>query len=302
MTEARRAPQAQQAACAVATCPLLRHAWLAATPVAVYLLLALPPVVSTGQPRGDLLLSVAVTLVFTALAVAFAAQAARLRLGWPAEVGGALLAGGVWYALTWAATTGDLPRLYLAPAASVLFIVLCLLAGRLLSRLLRDANLLLPVCLVALIADFFTVYFGPTGKALEHAPKLVEKLSVGLPQAGSATGAAGAAGLAMLATMGLGDFIFLALFLTAAARFGFALRRGSALIAGLVCLGLLAYFALPLMDVNLPGLPLLPFITVGFLAAYWRRFHLSRTEKVALVWGVLLLAAILLGAGWLMRG
>jgi hypothetical protein len=274
-----------------------RSPWLLPlTVLIIYGLLVGIPQVSFGKVTE--LVSILATLVFTALSVWLVAQAAPLRLGWPAELAGMIVAGGLWQAADWGAGKGDLARLYAGAASSVAFIGLCVLGGRLLSRLLRDRNILLPVAVVAILADIFTVAIGPTGKALEHAPKLVEKFSVGLPAAGSAAGRQGVKGLAMLATMGIGDFVFLALFLTAAARFGFPLSRGGKLIAGLVCLALAAFFLLPPV---IPGIPLLPFIAGGFLIAYARRFRLSRTERQALLWGGLFLAALLVAAGWMMK-
>ncbi|HEY3398189.1 MAG TPA: hypothetical protein VGM19_11095 [Armatimonadota bacterium] len=266
----------------------------------IYLLLALTPQISLGGGLADLLSSVGVTLIFTALSVALAVQVARWRLRPLLEVFGAVLAAGVWQGAT-ALSDGPGTRLYLGPLANVAFILVCLLAGRLLSRLLRDRNILLPVAVVAILADIFTVAIGPTGRALQQAPELVEKFSVGLPQLGSAAGPQGAAGLAMLATMGVGDFVFLALFLTAAARFAFPLRRGALIIAPLVCLALLSYFALPLLGIVLPGVPLLPFIAGGFLLAYGRRFSLSPEEKRGLIWAGVLLVVLLGGAAWMMK-
>lgn len=273
--------------------------WLLLTLLALYLLLALTPLVGVGSPLVNSILS---TLVFTALSVVLVLQMARLGLHPLWELYFAVVSAGAWYAALWAAGQGDLLRLYLQPVAGLCFILACVFVGRLLSRLLRDPHILLPVAVVAILTDLFTVTIGPTGKALEVAPELVEKFSVGLPQAGSAAGPEGAAGLTMLATMGVGDFVFLALFLTAAARFGFSLRRGAKLIIALLCAALLAYFTLPFFDLGLPGIPLLPFIAGGFLIAYWDHFPLTRTETKALLWGALLLVAILAGLAWMMRG
>jgi len=273
--------------------------WLMLTLVGIYLLLALTPLVSVGNPLVN---SVLATLLFVALSVALVLQMARPGLTPLWELYFAVVSAGAWYAALWAAGQGDLLRLYLQPVASLCFVLACVFLGRLLSRILRDPNILLPVAVVAILADLFTVTVGPTGKALEVAPELVEKFSVGLPQAGSAAGPEGAAGLTMLATMGVGDFVFLALFLTAAARFSFSLPRGAKLIIALVCAALVIYFALPFVGLALPGIPLLPFIAGGFLIAYWGHFRLTPTETKALLWGALLLAAILAGLAWVMRG
>ncbi len=267
----------------------------------LYALLVLTPQIDLGSPLLNYVNSIAASVGFAVLSVLLVLQVARLRLRPLSEVFAAVLGAGAWQVADWGAARGDLARLYLGPLGNLAFIFLCLLAGRLLSRILREPNLLLPVGVVAILADIFTVAVGPTAKALEKAPGLFEKLSVGLPAAGSAAGPEGAKGLTMLAGMGLGDFIFLALFLTAAARFAFPLRRGGWFIAVPVCLALAATLVLWGRGVALPGIPLLPFIAGGFLAAYAGRFHLSRAEKWGLLWGGLFLAVLLGAAAWVMR-
>lgn len=294
-------PEAQGSAASTPASQLALH-WLGFTSAAVYLLLVVTPQINLGSHLLNYLNSIAATVIFAVLSVLLVLQVARLRLRPLTEVFLAVLATGAWQAANWGAARGDLLRLYLGPLSNLAFIFLCLMAGRLLSWILREPNLLLPVGVVAILADIFTVAIGPTAKALEKAPGLFEKLSVGLPAAGSAAGPEGAKGLTMLAGMGLGDFIFLALFLTSAARFAFPLRRGAWFIAMPVCLALAGLLVLWGLGVPIAGIPLLPFIAGGFLAAYAGRFRLSRAEKWGLLWGGLFLAALLGVAAWAMRG
>lgn len=167
-------------------------------------------------------------------------------------------------------------RLYVGPAGTVVFVLNCLYAGKLLARIVRERALTLPVVLVAALADVFTVFWGPTGQALEKAPELVRKLSLAIPQAGSAAGAEGARGLAFVASMGLGDFIFLAFFLTIAARFGFPLVRTMIAVILGACVGIVVALANPF---GFPGMPLLPWMSVAFLLVNAGNFQLSATEK-----------------------
>ena len=271
---------------------------LLATGALLYLLPTIAPLISAGSPGANEALSILVTLLFTGLAVLLIAQLAKWPLPAPGEAAVALAAVVIYPLLTHLAGRGPIVRLYLHPLVNLCFILICVMAGRLLSRILRERNILLPVGLVAMFADIFTVFLGPTGRALEVAPKLVEKFSVALPAAGSAVGPHGAAGLTMLAAMGVGDFVFLALFLTSAARFGFPLRRSSILITVLLWFAMVTYLLLPLVHVDLPGIPLLPFIAGGFLLAYRKQFRLTPSEKQGLIWGGLLLLAILGAAAW----
>lgn len=232
------------------------------------------------------------TLVATALLTSFSFVAlyglSQIRADLWHELAGLFVAGGLWYSLGSMKVSGP-SKLALLATTSAAFVMACGLLGRLLARLVREANLLLPVLLTAMAADVFTVFAGPTREALEKAPQVVQKLSVAVPQAGSATGAKGAAGLALAASIGLGDYIFAALFLTVAWRHGLNVR-GAAI--GAVVAALLAMAAVFLVK-SLPALPLLPFIGLGVLLPNLGRFHLSRQEKLSLAVGMVFLAVLL---------
>jgi hypothetical protein len=249
----------------------------------------LPPLVGT----------LVATIAFLLLTLLLIIEASRWPL-WPVgEVAGLVVCLGLWW------TVGELTadRKHLAPLAGglsgMIFLGACIYFGRLLSLIIRERNVLLPVALIAGVADIFTVFFGPTGEALEKAPALVEKLSVAIPQIGSAAGPEGAAGLTALATAGLGDFIFLTFFFVGVCRYGLPLARTFWSILPLTALGMIAVLLLPF----LPAVPLLPFIITGFLLANAREFTLSREEKgimavvLLLVTGLLVVAAVLLRAG-----
>ena len=194
-----------------------------------------------------------------------------------------------WYSLTLWGEQYPHAVAFISPAESLVFLVACAFLGRLVARLVRDANMLLPIAIVLILVDFFTVFHGPTGEALDRAPELVSKLSVGLPAVGSAAGPEGAKGFAFVATAGLGDFIFLGFFFVAVWRFGLRFERTFWWIAALTALGMIGYLALPL----LPGIPLLPFIAGGFLVANAGAFSLSRQEKQYLLIAMLFIAVLL---------
>ena len=241
--------------------------------------------------------SLAATLLLTALSLGLIVNGARLRLGAGHELGLLALSGGLWFALMHLAMRGHLARLLLSPTATVLFLLTCLWLGRLLSRLFRERSILLPVCAAAALVDIFTVYAGPTGHMLEVNPKLVERLSVAIPQIGSAAGQAGLAGLTIASFIGLGDFIFLAAFFGAAARFGFNLRRTAWVVLAIVAVGMTAQWLLPAVA----KIPLLPFIGVGFVAANWREFQLNAEERKAVALGALIIAGVVLAVWALVK-
>ncbi|MCD6351512.1 MAG: hypothetical protein J7M26_05290 [Armatimonadetes bacterium] len=252
---------------------------------AAWLILVITPLVPGLPPLAG-------TVVASAL-LAFASFAglyglAGLKLAAWHEVAGAAAAGGLWY-LVGKADAEGLGRIFLPATASCLFLLACAMVGRLLSRLVREPNLLLPVLVTAAVADLFTVTLGPTHTALEKAPQVVRNFSMTVPKAGSAAGEKGVEGLAAAASIGVGDFIFAALFLTAAWRHGLETRRAAMAAAVLAVIAMSAVLLIP----ALPALPLLPFIVVGVLVPNAGRFRFSPQEKLALAVGVIFLGLLL---------
>jgi len=245
---------------------------LAAVLASIYLLLVTAPLVRGVPPVAG---GVALTVLFTAVLMAAAALAGRLRLGWWHELAGMLLGIGLWHVLADLGEKGSTLRLATLPAADVMFLGACVLAGRLLSRMLRERNILLPIAIVLAGVDVFTVFLGPTGALLERAPELVAQVSVKLPQVGSAAGPEGAAGLAHFATLGPGDTIFAALLFACVARFGLSLRASYRWMAVAVA----AFLALVIAVPAIPPMPVLPIMAVGFLIANRGQFRLSAEER-----------------------
>ena len=272
--------------------PLPAGEWAALLLFVCYVLLVATPLIPGLPP---VIGSVLATVLFAALAMALMLALARVATrAWHEAIGLALCLG-AWYDLGQFAEGHRHARVFLGPAVNLAFLLACVAAGKLLSRIIRDRNILVPVCIVAALADLYTVFAGPTGQALQEAPKLVQKLSVSIPQPGSAAGATGHMGLAFAGTMGLGDFIFIAMFFAAATRFGFRLRRsywGILLPTGTALIG---FLAAPM----LPGIPLLPFIATGFLVANWREFRLTVEEKTNLrMAGLIVGIAVAVGVLW----
>ncbi len=213
---------------------------------------------------------------------------ARLALRPWHELAVAVLCGELWWLLSGLELRGP-EALMLAGASNTFFMLACGAIGRLLARLVRERNLLLAVLLTAAIVDIFTVAVGPTRQALEKVPHVVCKLGMAVPTSGSAAGEKGIAGLTVAASIGLGDFIFAAMFLTAAARHGLAADRAAFTAACFVVVAMAAVLVIP----PLPALPLLPFIALGMLVANWGRFRLTRREMLQLFAGGIFLAALL---------
>lgn len=203
----------------------------------------------------------------------------------------------MWYSVTLYGAQYKAARPFVSPLESLLFLVACAFFGRLIARLVREKNMLLPIAVVLIMVDIFTVFVGPTGKALEKAPDLVEKLSIGLPEVGSAAGKEGGAGLAFIGAAGLGDFIFLGFFFVACARYGLRLDRTLWWAFALMSVAILGYLAIP----GVPGIPLLPFVSIGFLLANTGMFDFSGREKLYLAVGFVFIAVLLTIGVILMR-
>jgi hypothetical protein len=126
--------------------------------------------------------------------------------------------------------------------------------------------------LVALIAalipwvDIYSVFWGPTSKILKH-PKGVSALSFGFPVPGEPG----------VASLGLPDLMFFALFLGAAARF--RLRRRLTFVLMALSFGATTSLA-AWTDRALPATPLL---SIGFLAAnadlLWREIRAGGNRR-----------------------
>lgn len=262
--------------------------------LATWLLLVAAPLVRGIPP---LVGGIIVTVLFAAAVLAAAALSARLQLSPTVELLGMLVCFGVWFVLADVGGKGDAVRLLTVAGADVIFLFGCVLGGRLLSRILRERNLMLPIALVLALADVFTVLIGPTRAMLEKAPEVVTRLSLKLPEMGSAAGPEGVKGLAHMATIGPGDLVFAALFFACIVRFGLDLRASFWWIFGVVALALAAIVAVP----GAPPVPVLPLMALGFLIANRGSFSLTAREKRALVIAFAFLILLFAGLGYLTR-
>jgi len=257
--------------------------------ICIYVLLVTTPLVPIPPGYGPIAVlvgSLLATLLLTALSLMLMISGARLHLSIAHEVGLVAISVSLWLGLTRIAGLTHLLQLLIAPVATVVFLLVCLWLGRVISRLFQTSSILLPVCGTVAVADIFTVYAGPTGMMLQNYPEFVQSVSVAIPEIGSAVGAEGLAGLAVSNFIGLGDFIFLAALLGAAARFRFDLVRTAWLVLAAAAVGMAIQWLVP----TLIGVPLLPFIAGGFAVANWGQFRLTSQEKKAMG-----LAALIIG-------
>jgi len=175
-------------------------------------------------------------------------------------------------------------------AGDVFLVVAAVFLGRLVSRMLREPSILLPVAVVAAAVDLWGVYWGFVSHVSKTAPEVTESLSAQVPQMADMP-----IEIPMVGAMGVGDFLFLALFVAAVDRLGLGLRRTFWALLVVLAAGPTLALLIPkwLFHSELEALPGLPFIALAVLAANWRQVRPSREERVALLYAVLTVAAVI---------
>ncbi|MEI7834348.1 MAG: hypothetical protein WCJ56_14265 [bacterium] len=192
-----------------------------------------------------------------------------------------------------------------------LLIIVGVFFGQLLSRMIKERAILIPVAVVSSMVDFWGVYWGPVAAMSVNMPELVGKVgsvatvATAAPTTGVVaqqiqTAVASSPVLKILAnvapptTIGLGDFVFLAFFLTCAWKLGFSTRRTmwGIFVGQLISSILMALQGMKVLghEISIEYLPGLPFICGGAVFANLKVWKLSKQEW--LMTGVL---AILLG-------
>lgn len=251
----------------------------------VSLLLAFLPV----PPRILPLLVIVVSALFIAAPVAAIFRAAAFRWTSGLAVGFIVLGVAMHVGLSYAGAS--LAKGALASVLSALgqsgLMVWCVGLGALLTTLLKEKNLLIPVSLFLAAFDIFLVLtpVGPTRIILQAAPQVFETASWHIPkvQENPTLGP-----VAATAHIGPADFLFMAMFFVAIHRFGMRSRQTLLWLAPT----LLAYMVI----VGLVGpLPALVPIGLCVLIVNWKEFSLSKEE-----WASTALVAVLCAGliGW----
>ncbi len=159
---------------------------------------------------------------------------------------------------------------------NTVLIVWAAFLGRLVSRIIREGKLILPVAVVASIADVITVFWGVVAHVSKTAPEVVETFSASAPVVPPPNVAA-----PILSAVGIGDFLFLAVFLSVTTRYG---MRPAATMWATFAMMLIAPIAFWISP-GLTGMPGLPFLSAAALWANRRHIHFTAEEKRALAVG-----------------
>jgi len=175
----------------------------------------------------------------------------------------------------------------LAAVQDLLLMLTAAFLGCTISYVIREPNILLPAAVFAGLVDYWSVSWGPLSRIMEKKPSVVAAMSVHVP-----TPVPGVPGT----MIGMGDFVFLALFFGVLYRFGMNVR-------GAFWLGYLLLTAAMLVVLGYGGaLPALVPMGVAVVATNIRRFHLNRDELLATLYvGVLLLVLLVASGVFLFR-
>lgn len=164
----------------------------------------------------------------------------------------------------------------------------CAFFGILLSRIIREPNVLLPVALVAMPIDYLGAMtsIGFTNNAVAQNPKLVQALSVQVPAVGSG---AHHGAIHPIAYIGPGDALFMAFFFAVVLRLNLNVRGTFWWMYGLLTLTMLGVL---FTDINIAAL-----IPMGLAAliANARYFKLRREEVFATLYAAALILVLVTG-------
>jgi len=165
----------------------------------------------------------------------------------------------------------------------------CAFLGILLSRIIREPNVLLPVALVAMPIDYLGAMtsIGFTQNVVAHHPEVVRQISIPVPGIGAA---AHPGALHPIAFIGPGDALFVAFFFAVVLRLNMNVRGTFWWIYGLLTATML--FVLSPWGFNIAAL--VP-MGLAVLIANFRYFKLKREEVFATLYAGLLIIALVTG-------
>jgi len=165
----------------------------------------------------------------------------------------------------------------------------CTFLGILLSRIIREPNVLLPVALIAMPIDYLGAMtsIGFTHTIVTNHPNIVPAVSIPVPTVGGATHPGG---LHPIGFIGPGDVLFVAFFFAVVLRLNMNVRGTFWWIYGLLTATML--FVLSQWGFNIAAL--VP-MGLAVLIANFRYFKLKREEVFATLYAGLLIIALVTG-------
>jgi hypothetical protein len=157
-------------------------------------------------------------------------------------------------------------------ATNLLLIGAAVSAGELVAKGLRAQSYLVLAAIVAAVADTYSVAVGPTAK-LAGSETALRHMALHWPAIG---------GGAVIPIVGVGDFLFLSIFLVGARKFSLGALRNLVALMASFAVGF-AFTIIGTVLFGIPGLPALPFMCVAFLVVNWRRLRVSSEERTTVI-------------------
>lgn len=160
----------------------------------------------------------------------------------------------------------------------------CSGVGALLSSILSDKNLLVPLAIFLAVFDIWLV-FSPDGfvhQAQRSGSQVLATVAYTLPKVESAVATVRTAQATAQAYVGPADLLFLSMFFTALSRFGMRLSQTARVMAPVLLGYLVVVLAFPTVSIgpiSLGALPALVPIGIVVLIVNWPEFRLSADEK-----------------------
>ncbi len=154
--------------------------------------------------------------------------------------------------------------------------------GMLLSRIVRERNMLLPVAIIAMPIDYIGAMtsVGFTNTVEHHAARVVNAVSISVPSVG---------GISPIAFIGPGDALFMAFFFCVVRRLQINVAGTFWWMFGLLTLAMLAVFV--------TGIPIAALVPMGLAVVIpnIRYFTLKRDEVFAMIYAAVVVLAVVLG-------
>lgn len=254
--------------------------------------------VATVPPAAVGALNLVSAVVFVAVPLYALFLGCSHGWAWPSSAAVLVVGAAVQVGAGWAVS-----QLHLIGASQVVaqaigqtgLLVWCLGLGVLVSLLIKDKNLMVPIALFLAGFDVFLVLtpYAPTAAILEQRPEVFQSVASSVPKARVATiDKPSGAKVETLAYVGPADFLFSAVFFALVFKFG---MRAKATLKWLAVV-LVAYLLAVMAPVGLGMLPALVPIGATVLLVNRGEFSLTRDEKQA-TWAVAAVAVVLAGFG-----
>jgi len=262
------------------------------TAVALYLLFrvgAQTIAIRSVHPALLILLSVALFMLLQ-LAIIRAASGLQIRpkvTGWLIPVFAAAV---VALIMLGAVKMPPVVAVLVASMRDIALILFAVSLGYTLSVIVREPNILLPVAIFAAIVDYWSVNYGPLAILLARRPQVVAAAAVQVPAMGQPE---------PVSMIGVGDFVFLALFFGVMYRY--RMNVAGAFWLGFVLLTLTMFAVLRVP--SLGAVPALVPIAIAVIGANTKHLKLKRGEVLStLLVGIILVALLILSVVLMSRG